>query len=176
MKTFTITFDNKNDMDASFDNLFELFKDSDDFKSGNILMCKTTEDGTNRIYLHVLDKAADSINDTVQRYIDKEKQSMSKDYSNLEGLIGNVKESIKNAYDKGYKQGFKDSAKSEYEHDHAITKAYNDGQAYILDKIRAEIEKESEVKTLQLHWGEAMGLNRAKEIIDKYRGDTDENN
>lgn len=31
---------------------------------------------------------------------------MSKDYSNLEGLIGNVKESIRNAYDKGYKQGF----------------------------------------------------------------------
>ena len=29
-----------------------------------------------------------------------------------------------------------------------------------LNKIRAEIKKESEVKTLQLHWGEAMGLNR----------------
>ena len=46
-----------------------------------------------------------------------------------------------------------------------------------LNKIRAEIEKESEVKTLQLHWGEAMGLNKAIEIIDKYisevRGDTD---
>lgn len=41
-----------------------------------------------------------------------------------------------------------------------------------LDKIRAEIEKESEVKTLQLHWGEAMGLNKAIDIIDKYRGDT----
>ena len=42
-----------------------------------------------------------------------------------------------------------------------------------LDKIRAEIEKESEVKTLQLHWGEAMGLNKAIDIIDKYRGDTE---
>lgn len=31
---------------------------------------------------------------------------MAKDYSNIEGLIGNVKESIRNAYDKGYKQGF----------------------------------------------------------------------
>ena len=39
----------------------------------------------------------------------------------------------------------------------------------ILDKIRAEIEKESEVKTLQLHWGEAMGLNMAIEIIDKHK-------
>lgn len=37
-----------------------------------------------------------------------------------------------------------------------------------LDKMRAEIKKESEVKTLQLHWGEAMGLNRAIDIIDKY--------
>lgn len=42
-----------------------------------------------------------------------------------------------------------------------------------LNKIRAEIKKESEVKTLQLHWGEAMGLNKAIDIIDKYRGDTD---
>lgn len=35
---------------------------------------------------------------------------MSKDYSNLEGLIGNVKESIRNAYDKGYKQGVNDGS------------------------------------------------------------------
>ncbi len=61
--------------------------------------------------------------------------------------------------------------KSEYEHDHDVVKAYNDGQAYILDKIRTEIEKESEIKTLQLHWGEAMGLNKTIEIIDKYRGE-----
>ena len=54
-------------------------------------------------------------------------------------------------------------------------RGYAKGQADILDKIRAEIEKESEVKTSQLHWGEAMGLNRALEIIDKYRGDTDGN-
>lgn len=49
-----------------------------------------------------------------------------------------------------------------------------------LDKIRAEIKKESEVKTLQLHWGEAMGLNKAIDIIDKHlselRGDTDGRN
>lgn len=44
-----------------------------------------------------------------------------------------------------------------------------------LDKIRAEIKKESEVKTLQLHWGEAIGLNKAIDIIDKYRGDTNGN-
>lgn len=66
---------------------------------------------------------------------------MAKDYSNIEGLIGNVKESIRNAYDKGYKQGLKDATKSEYEHDHAIVKAYNDGQAYILDKIKKDIEE-----------------------------------
>jgi len=44
----------------------------------------------------------------------------------------------------------------------------------ILNKIRAEIEKESEVKTLQLHWGEAMGLNKAIEIIDKYKAESEE--
>ena len=42
-----------------------------------------------------------------------------------------------------------------------------------LDKIRAEIEKESEVKTLQLHWGEAMGLNKAIDIIDKYKAESE---
>lgn len=31
--------------------------------------------------------------------------------------------------------------KTEYEHDHEVVKAYNDGQAYILDKLRAEIEE-----------------------------------
>ena len=31
--------------------------------------------------------------------------------------------------------------KSECEHDHEVVKAYNDGQAYISDKIRAEIEE-----------------------------------
>ena len=35
---------------------------------------------------------------------------MAKDYSNLEGLVSNVKESIRNAYDKGYKQGVNDGS------------------------------------------------------------------
>lgn len=103
---------------------------------------------------------------------------MAKDYSNLEGLIENVKESIKNAYDKGYKQGFKDASKSEYEHDHAIVKAYNDGQVYILDKIRAEIEKFTSRYTISHERG-AMGHvewsdklikeSEILEIIDIYR-------
>lgn len=104
---------------------------------------------------------------------------MSKDYSNLEGLIGNVKESIRNAYDKGYKQGFKDAAKSEYEHDHAVVKAYNDGQAYILDKIMADIEKITSRYTISHERRDAIGHvewsdklikeSEILEIIDKYR-------
>ena len=43
------------------------------------------------------------------------------------------------------------------------------------EKVKEEIEKESEIETLKLHWGEATGLNKAIEIIDKYRGDTDGN-
>ena len=46
-----------------------------------------------------------------------------------------------------------------------------------LDKIRAEIEKESKLASNRLHWGTAMGLNEALEIIDTHmselRGDTD---
>lgn len=63
--------------------------------------------------------------------------------------------------------------KSEYEHDHEVVKAYNDGQAYILDKIRAEIE---EMKLdVDLDIGNEMIYNNAikdvLEIIDKYRGE-----
>lgn len=62
----------------------------------------------------------------------------------------------------------------EYECDHAVVKAYNDGQAYILDKIRAEIENDWQFKKYpRSPW--SCGLRRAIEIIDKYRGgDTDE--
>ena len=63
--------------------------------------------------------------------------------------------------------------KSEYEHDHKVVKAYNDGQTYILDKIRAEIE---EMKLdVDLDIGNEMIYNNAikdvLEIIDKYRGE-----
>lgn len=52
-------------------------------------------------------------------------------------------------------------------------KGYDKGQADILNKIRAEIEKESEVQTLQLHWGEANGLNMAIDIINKYKTESE---
>lgn len=58
---------------------------------------------------------------------------------------------------------------SEYEHDHDVIKAYNDGQAYILDKIKQEIEQigatEQEIngKTDYL-----KGINTCLDIIDKY--------
>ena len=51
---------------------------------------------------------------------------MSKDYSNLEGLIGNVKESIRNAYDKGYKQGRKDAEKEARKKEY-WEQGYNEG-------------------------------------------------
>ena len=57
--------------------------------------------------------------------------------------------------------------------DREVVKAYNDGQAYILDKIRAEIE---EMKLdVDLDIGNEMIYNNAikdvLEIIDKYRGE-----
>ena len=63
-------------------------------------------------------------------------------------------------------------------------KGYADGKKVVLDKIRAEIEKNlhEEVKkkydeeSLMYHsFGLSDGLKDALEIIDKYRGDTDEN-
>ena len=62
--------------------------------------------------------------------------------------------------------------KSESEHDHEVVKAYNDGQAYILDKIRAEIENDFQFKQFpRSPW--SCGLRRALEIIDKYRESED---
>jgi len=60
--------------------------------------------------------------------------------------------------------------KSEYEHDHDVVKAYNDGQAFVLDKIRAEIEEIVKTEANQdKKW--ASGLRYSLKIIDKYRGE-----
>lgn len=56
--------------------------------------------------------------------------------------------------------------KSEWEHDHAILKAYSDGANDVLDKIRAEIE---EYANDQYSEGEYMSEITIFEIIDKYR-------
>ncbi len=67
--------------------------------------------------------------------------------------------------------------KSEYEHDHEVVKAYNDGQAYILDKIRAEIEDipnnpiTKPVGTYDYVMGATNERRIILEIIDKYRGE-----
>lgn len=68
---------------------------------------------------------------------------MAKDYSNLEGLISNVKK-IRNSYDKGYKQGF------------------NEGQAHQLasdDVFRESCEKSAYEKGLNDAW------ERARKIV-----------
>ena len=61
-------------------------------------------------------------------------------------------------------------SKSEYEHDHEVVKAYNDGQAYILDKIRAEVEAKCCITVGRENDG-AITLYDIFEIIDKYRGE-----
>lgn len=82
---------------------------------------------------------------------------MAKDYSNIEGLIGNVKESIRNAYDKGYKQGF------------------NEGQAHQLasdDVFRESCEKSAYEKGLNDAWECARKIvqreaNGEENIVDE---------
>lgn len=87
---------------------------------------------------------------------------MSKEtISQTEGLCKEVANCIRNAYDRGYKQGFKDAAKSEYEHDHAVVKAYNDGQVYVLDKIKTDI--------IEMRSKQNVGVLECLDIIDKYR-------
>ena len=59
---------------------------------------------------------------------------------------------------------------SEYEHDHEVVKAYNDGQAFILDKIRTEINK---LPDLNSDYPMDRTIHVSKwaviDIIDKYR-------
>ena len=88
-----------------------------------------------------------------------------------EGLCKEVTICIRDAYERGYKQGFKDGTNSEYEHDHAVVKAYNDGQAYILDKIRAEIEQEYKVESEHPY---GQGLRRTLQIIYKYKAESED--
>ena len=56
--------------------------------------------------------------------------------------------------------------KSEYEHDHAVVKAYTDGQTYILDKIRTEIMSLTNGDTPERIWNVDV-----IKIIDKYGGE-----
>lgn len=72
--------------------------------------------------------------------------------SQTEGLCKEVATCIRIAYDKGYKQGFKDGTNSEYEHDRAVVKAYNDGRTFILDKIRAEVMNLSDGEKPERIW------------------------
>lgn len=62
---------------------------------------------------------------------------------------------------------------TQVELDEELAKARNDGQAFILDKIRAEIEN----KMNSGQWSEAViyGMKKTIAVIDKYRGDTDGN-
>ena len=101
-----------------------------------------------------------------------------KNYDVLNELVPKTQELHRTIFDKGYEQGFADGANSEYEHDHDVVKAYNDGQVYILDKIRAEIEdipNNENTKPIGTY-DYCMGANNERkiilEIIDKYRGDT----
>lgn len=76
--------------------------------------------------------------------------------------------------------------KSEYEHDHEVVKAYNDGQAYILDKIREEIEQlPTKTRTNwdgccpDINYPEIEYVDVSKkqllEIIDKYKTESEDN-
>jgi len=89
-----------------------------------------------------------------------------KNYAVLDELIPKTQELHRAIFDKGYEQGFKDGANSEYEHDHDVVKAYNDGQAFILDKIMAEIDHDA---FKDVNGSKYISVNRIKQIIDKYR-------
>ena len=62
--------------------------------------------------------------------------------------------------------------KSEWEQDHAILKAYSDGANEVLDKVRAEIENDWQLKKYPSS-PFSCGLRRAIEIIDKYKGESE---
>lgn len=92
-----------------------------------------------------------------------------KNYDVLNELVPKTQELHRAIFDKGYEQGFKDGANSEYEHDRKVVEAYNDGQAYILDKIRTEIE--ALYNTKNYLDGRGVTVLDCLKIIDKYRGE-----
>lgn len=62
--------------------------------------------------------------------------------------------------------------KSEWQQDHKILKAYSDGANEVLNKIRAEIEKEIVTRNpdYETMW-KNLGLRMALKVIDKYKED-----
>lgn len=89
---------------------------------------------------------------------------MSKDYSNIEGLIGNVKESIRNAYDKGYKQGEKDG------YDSGL-RGYNLQKTTMLDKSNFSREQYNLDLQTSYDCGYQRGLDDVWECCRKIVGD-----
>ena len=103
-----------------------------------------------------------------------------KNYDALNGLVPKTQELHRAIFDMGYEQGFKDGSNSEYEHDHDVVKTYNDGQTFILDKIRAEIENipNNEITKPIGTYDYVMGANNERKlilkIIDKYKAESEE--
>lgn len=62
---------------------------------------------------------------------------------------------------------------SEWEQDHEILKAYSDGATEVLDKIRAEIDELIEFNKRMNYMGIAGGLALAKNVIDKYKAESE---
>lgn len=94
-----------------------------------------------------------------------------KDYSILDDLVPKTQELHRAIFDKGYTQGQKDILEQHRtdlceSHDHDVMKAYNDGEAFILDMLRKEIEL---IQVKQVNCDECKFIiKQILEIIDKY--------
>lgn len=64
--------------------------------------------------------------------------------------------------------------KSEWEHDHAILKAYSDGTNEVLDKIRAEIMKLQTYKMFEGEDAVYVECEDVLQVIDKYTAESEE--
>ena len=91
-----------------------------------------------------------------------------KNYDVLNELVPKTQELHREIFDKGYEQGFKDGTNAEYEYDHAVVEAYNDGRTFILDKIRTDVMSLTNGDTPERIWNVNV-LN----IIDKYKPESE---
>lgn len=89
----------------------------------------------------------------------------------IENLLLNMDCVFTYEYDK--ESTIEQDSKSEWEHDHEILKAYDDGANEVLDKIRVEIERCYCEVSNEYDKGRNYGLYMATQVIDKYKAESE---
>ena len=71
MRNWSFSFGTKEESESAFMQLFEIFKEAEDFKKKRIIICKAEENGENKVFLSIEDKVPGSFIVSVSNAFEK---------------------------------------------------------------------------------------------------------